>query len=117
MGFKRCLLASAVIFAVAAPASAQSDNMSKLQQMKTTGTSLDIPQIEQGGAKAAQLQETTSRSIDPTSILASHSGHCRNTTHTPVLSSSENSSAPQGRCVTRGKFGCKRSGRFAEISR
>lgn len=57
MQFKRCLLASALTIAVAAPALAQNDNMSKLQQFKTTGTSLDIPQVDQGGAKAAQLQE------------------------------------------------------------
>ena len=57
MRIRQCLLASALTLAVSAPAWAQTDNMSKLQQFKTTGTSLDIPQIEQGGAKAAQLQE------------------------------------------------------------
>jgi glucose/arabinose dehydrogenase len=52
---------SALALAVAAPAWAQSDNMAKLQQFKTTGTSMDIPQVEQGGAKAAQLRENLKR--------------------------------------------------------
>jgi len=38
-------------------------------------------------------------------VVYACAGHCRNTTQTPVLSSSENSSAPQGLFVTRGRFG------------
>jgi len=62
MGFKQGLLASALTLAVAAPGWAQdSNNIEKLQQFKATGTSLDIPQIEQGGAKAEQLRENLKR--------------------------------------------------------
>jgi glucose/arabinose dehydrogenase len=57
MSFKRGLMVSAIALGVAAPVWAQDANMSKLQAMKVTGTSMDIPQVEQGGAKADQLRE------------------------------------------------------------
>ena len=57
MSFKRGLMVSALALGVAAPAWAQDANMSKLQSMKVTGTPMDIPQVDQGGAKAAQLRE------------------------------------------------------------
>ena len=50
-------LALAIGFAglTATGALAQSDNMQKLQQFRTTGTSLDIPTVPQGGKNAAQI--------------------------------------------------------------
>jgi glucose/arabinose dehydrogenase len=50
-------MVSALALGVSGAAWAQADNMTKLQQMKTTGTSLAIPEIPQDGAKAEQLRE------------------------------------------------------------
>jgi glucose/arabinose dehydrogenase len=57
MGFTRGLMVSALALGVSGVAWAQADNMTKLQQMKTTGTSLEIPTVPQDGAKAEQLRE------------------------------------------------------------
>src|SRR5215207_9987673 len=61
MRFKRGLIVSALALGVSAPVSAQDANMSKLQSMKVTGTSMDMPQVAQDGAKAAQLRENLKR--------------------------------------------------------
>ena len=58
---KRILLATAALFWVGAahaqaPAPAAGDNVSKLEDMHTTGTSLDIPTVPQTGADADQLR-------------------------------------------------------------
>ncbi len=58
MNVKWALMASALALGVGLPALAQqSDNLSKLQQFKATGASLEIPQVEQGGTKAQQIKE------------------------------------------------------------
>jgi glucose/arabinose dehydrogenase len=57
MQFTRGLMASALALGVAGTAWAQSDNIGKMKEMKTTGTSLEIPQVPQGGAKADQLRK------------------------------------------------------------
>ena len=48
--------ALALLVGLAPAAQAQSDTLKKLQDFKTTGTSLDIKLIDQGGAKAAALR-------------------------------------------------------------
>ena len=57
MSLTRGLVVSALALGVSGAAWAQADNMSKLQQFKSTGTSLDIPTVPQDGAKAEQLRE------------------------------------------------------------
>ena len=57
MKLLRGLMASALALGVAGTAWAQSDNIGKLQQFKTTGTSLEIPTVEQGGARAEQIRK------------------------------------------------------------
>lgn len=61
MNALRGLMVSALALGVAGAASAQSDNLGKLQQFKTTGTSLEIPQVEQGGARAEQIRKNLER--------------------------------------------------------
>lgn len=57
MGMLRGLMVSALALGVAGTAWAQSDNLGRMKEMKTTGTSLEIPQVEQGGTKAEQIRK------------------------------------------------------------
>ena len=59
-------MASAAAVALALPAYAQppqnpSGNLEKLSAFKTTGTSMDIPEVPQSGNKAAALKKTLAR--------------------------------------------------------
>jgi hypothetical protein len=58
MSLKRGLMVSALALGVATPAWAQPDNMGKLKQMKTTGTSMDIPQVAQDGPRPSSCART-----------------------------------------------------------
>lgn len=53
--------ALALLVGLAPQAQAQSDTLKKLQDFKTTGTSLDIALIDQGGEKAAALRANLER--------------------------------------------------------
>ena len=58
MRILRGLMASAAALGVASAAAwAQTDNLAKLKQFKSTGTPLEIPQVDQGGPNAAQIRK------------------------------------------------------------
>ena len=57
---KLALLASALALTVSVPALAQS-NLERLGQFKTTGTSLEMEQVDQAGARAEQLRRNLDR--------------------------------------------------------
>jgi glucose/arabinose dehydrogenase len=57
MHFKVGLVASALTLGVVGAAWAQSDNLNKLQQFKTTGAPIAIPTVEQGGVNVEQIRK------------------------------------------------------------
>jgi len=61
---KALYAASALVLALATSASAQqppAGNLEKLGEFKQTGTSMDMPTVPQGGAKAAAIKKTLAR--------------------------------------------------------